>query len=207
MVILALLMIAAIAVLFNVAWSYHSFESGMGTKMAQVAIAYHIVLLLGMVAVGIGLGRWIDRMVSARKFIFRSAQKGSWTEALMNLWGHELKVEEDALPALEHAPQPEPAIIEPLSLFDMPARRGRKPAFTLDRWLPIAAKWENRDTTRDAFTLGELIAEHLGTNADGSPIVSEQAYYSTWRPRAIEELRRRGNAKKRMTGREPKPGL
>jgi hypothetical protein len=172
--------------------------------MAQVAIAYHVVLLLGMVAMGVGLGRWIDRMIRTRTSIFRSAQKGSWTEALMNLWGYELESEGDKVAANTPASQPIPTIIEPFSLFNMPARRGRKPTFTLDRWLPIAAKWENRDTTRDAFTLGELIAEHLGTNADGSPIVSEQAYYSTWRPRAIAELRRRGNARKTTISREQK---
>jgi len=38
------------------------------------------------------------------------------------------------------------------------------------------------------FTLGELISEHLGTNSDGSPVVSEQTYYSTWRERALQEF-------------------
>ena len=111
----------------------------------------------------------------------------------MNLWGYEVK---DKQALSTEALSPEPHIIEPFDLFNMPARRGRKPTFPLERWIPIAMKWENRDPIRDAFTLGELIAEHLGTNSDGSPVVSEQTYYSIWRKRAMNEIRRRAKAKK-----------
>ena len=114
----------------------------------------------------------------------------------MNLWGYELKEKESAQTQTRPT---EPQIIEPFDLFNMPARRGRKPTFPLERWIPIAMKWENRDPIRDAFTLGELIAELLGTNSDGSPIVSEQTYYSVWRQRAMDEIRRRAKAK-RSTG-------
>ena len=81
----------------------------------------------------------------------------------MNLWGYELK-EKDANqnPTIT----PEPQMIESFDLFNMPTRRGRKPTFPLERWIPIAMKWENRDPIRNAFTLGELIAEHLGTNTN-----------------------------------------
>lgn len=112
----------------------------------------------------------------------------------MNLWGYDL-IEDPTPESAKTIPPPEPCIIEPFVLMDLPTRRGQKPTFPLERWLPIAAKWENRYPIRDAFTLGELISEHLGTNSDGSPIVSEQTYYSIWRPRAIEELRRRAKAR------------
>lgn len=67
--------------------------------------------------------------------------------------------------------------------------------FPLEAWLPIAAIWENRDPIRDAFTLDDLIKEHLGENPNGSPIISKQVYYSTWRDLALEELDRRRKAK------------
>ena len=118
----------------------------------------------------------------------------------MNLWGYELKEKEAVLTRTITL---EPQIIEPFDLFNMPARRGRKPTFPLERWIPIAMKWENRDPIRDAFTLGELIADLLGTNSDGSPIVSEQTYYSIWRQRAMDEIRRRAKAKKSARIREP----
>ena len=88
-----------------------------------------------------------------------------------------------------------PTFDEVLGMINRPKRRGRKPTFPLEAWLPIAAKWENRDPIRDAFTLEDLIRESLGENSDGSPIVSAQAYYSTWRERAIEELKRQAKAK------------
>ena len=113
----------------------------------------------------------------------------------MNLWGYELKSKEVTTLGIDSIPKPGPSMIEPFVLLDLPTRRGRKPTFTLERWVPIALKWENRDPMRDAFTLGELISEHLGTNSDGSPIVSEQTYYSVWRKRAIDEIRRRAKSK------------
>jgi hypothetical protein len=201
-ILLVLLKIAIVMVFLEVAWSYHTFESELGTRLAQAAIAYHIVLLLGMGTVGIGLGYWVDRMICQRISIFRSPQKGSWTEAFMNLWGHELKIKEEMAPGIDPISTPEPSMIEPFVLLDLPTRRGRKPTFTLERWVPIALKWENRDPMRDAFTLGELISEHLGTNSDGSPIVSEQTYYSVWRKRAIDEIRRRAKSRKSSSVRE-----
>lgn len=206
-ILLVLLKIAIVMVFLEVTWSYHTFESELGTSLAQVAVAYHVVLLLGMGAVGIGLGYWVDRMICQRKSIFHSPQKGSWTEALMNLWGHELKSKEETAPDVNSIPKPEPSMIEPFVLLDLPTRRGRKPTFTLERWLPIALKWENRDPIRDAFTLGELISEHLGTNSDGSPIVSEQTYYSVWRKRAIDEIRKRAKSRKSSSVRESEKEL
>jgi hypothetical protein len=125
-------------------------------------------------------------MIREKKSMFHCVEKGSCAELILNLWGYVLKTE-------EKEPEVPP---DPLVLLDLPTRRGRKPVFTLDRWLPIAAQWENRDPIRDGFTLADLIAMHLGTHADGSPIVSEQTYYNTWRPRAIAELRRRAQSKK-----------
>ena len=89
-ILLVLLKIAIVAVFLNLTWSYHIFESELGTRLAQAAIAYHIVLLLGIGTVGIGLGYWVDRMICQKRSVFRSPQKGSWTEAFMNLWGDEL---------------------------------------------------------------------------------------------------------------------
>jgi hypothetical protein len=195
-ILLILLIIAIVVVFLDVIWWYHSFESGMGTRIAQIAIAYHIVLVLGIAAAGVGLGYWVDLMICQKKFVFRSPRKGSKTEAFMNLWRYEFKCEEEIVPGVDIVSETSPSMIEPFVLLDLPTRRGRKPTFPLERWLPIAVQWENRDPIRDAFTLGELISEHLGTNSDGSPIVSEQTYYSTWRPRAIAELRRLAKSKK-----------
>ena len=199
MILLALLKIALVGIFLQITWSYHNLETGLGAAVAQVAIMYHVVLLMILVVAGIGLGHWIDQLIRLKRSIFHHPRKGSWTEAFMNLWGYELKEKE---PVQIQTIIPEPQMIEPFDLFNMPARRGRKPTFPLERWIPIAMKWENRDPIRDAFTLGELIAEHLGTNSDGSPIVSEQTYYSVWRQRAMEEIRCRAKAKKSARNQE-----
>jgi hypothetical protein len=141
-----------------------------------------------MVLPGLGLGYGVEWLILQRKFIFRDPQPDSLAEWVVLLWGI-------ALPPLEEnskaGSSEKPASPVEYQYLNLPTRRGRKPTFTLERWLPIAAKWENRDHMRDAFTLAELIADHLGTNPDGSPIVSEQTYYSLWRARAIEEIKRR----------------
>lgn len=179
------ILIVAVLILRFTFWFYENYRVGLGDHLAQVAIAYHAVLFVGMVPIGLGLGYGIEWLILQRKSIFRDPQPDSLAEWIVILWGIELPPLEKELQA-EADSEP-----EELQYLYRPTRRGRKPTFTLDRWLPIAAKWENRDPVRDAFTLAELIADHLGTNPDGSPIVSEQIYYSLWRARAIEELKRR----------------
>lgn len=68
----------------------------------------------------------------------------------------------------------------------------RRPTFTLADWMPVVEKWENRDRMHDSFTLAELIAEHLGTYPDGTPVVSTQSYYA-WRKMVRAELARQKN--------------
>ena len=110
----------------------------------------------------------------------------------MKLWGYEVCEETKITDKVKIEIPIDPPMMEPLNLMNIPTtpRRGRKPTFTVDRWVPIAMKWENRDPIRDSFTLGELISEHLGRNGDGSPIISEQTYYSVWKDRALEEIQR-----------------
>ena len=178
-----ILIVTALIVKFTF-WFYENYKQGLGDHLARVAIAYHAVLFVGMVLIGLGVGYGIEWLILHRKSIFRDLQSDSLAEWIMILWGIEV-------PPLKKEPETEGESEAVLNYLNLPTRRGRKPTFTLDRWLPIAAKWENRDPIRDAFTLAELIADHLGTNPDGSPIVSEQIYYSLWRARAIEELKRR----------------
>lgn len=199
-----LLIVSFVSVLLLIArdivWLYANFEYGMGVRMAQVAVSYHVALLLGMLTVGVGLGHTINRMIREKRSIFESPRKGGKTEKIMKLWGYEICDEiKNAGKSQLEIPM-DPPIMEPFNLMDIPTtpRRGRKPTFTVDRWVPIAQKWEYRDPIRDSFTLGELICEHLGSNEDGSPIISEQTYYSVWKDRALEEIRCIESRKKGM---------
>ncbi len=202
LLLLALIVAAALAFLPAI-WVYHTVYIGVGTEAAETTTVFHIVLILSLMSTGIGAGVIADWMIRRRRFIFRDPRQGSWTETILGLWGYELQcaLQQPEIPSLADAVSD---VVAGAPLVGGPHRRGRKPTFTLERWLPIALQWENRDTTRDAFTLGEVIAAHLGTNADGSPVVSEQTYYSTWRDRAIEELQRREQSRKKPAGSAPK---
>ncbi len=190
-------------VISQIVLAYRNFESGLGTGIARTAIAYHIIVIGVMIVLGLRLGYEVERMISQEKFLFTCTKRGRWAEWIMKLWGYDVNVEgggeSDAQPAPEADPVPAPDPVEVPATWNVPTRRGRKPTFTLDQWMPVAVQWENRDTIRDGFTLSELICEHLGTNRDGSPIVSNQTYYSTWRTRAIEEMNRRAALKQAST--------
>jgi hypothetical protein len=68
-------MSTAVAIFLQLIWSYQKFESGLGTRVAEIAIIYHSLLLLGMMVVGVGLGHWIDQMIRQKKSIFRTPKK------------------------------------------------------------------------------------------------------------------------------------
>ncbi len=174
---------------------YQKIQAGMGSEMAETSLADHIVILLALTAVGFSVGHQVDWAIRHQTSIFHSLHEASWAELIVHLWGYEVKYHPESTTQTEPEAPPIPTL-DSFELIDRPRRRGRKPTFPLERWLPIVVQWENRDPIRDAFTLGELICEHLGTNSDGSPVVSEQTYYSTWRERALQELQRRAQCRK-----------
>jgi hypothetical protein len=186
---------AGVFVFLPVAWAYQKIQLGIGREVAHVTLALQVFFILVLTTVGVGVAYLVDWSIRRRRFIFNASRQGSWVDAIVRLWGYEMKCQEEG----DNKTMPESALYPNIDTFlditDRPKHRGRKPTFPLERWLPIAAKWEKRDPIRDAFTLGELISAHLGQNLDGSPIVSEQTYYSTWRERAIEELQRLAEAK------------
>ncbi len=199
MLLLVALMVVAVLGLLPVVWVYNAIRAAASAEAAEITIALQIVLMLILMSAGIGIGIGIDWMIRRRRFVFRHPQKDRWAETLLRIWGYELQ----CVAAVQSAPAFEENLLGVPTVdlqIETPHRRGRKPTFPLERWLPIAQQWENRDPIRDAFTLGEVISAHLGTNADGTPVVSEQTYYSTWRDRAVEELQRRAQSRTRPRG-------
>jgi hypothetical protein len=195
--LLSILMGTLMLLFLSVTWSYQKIHSGIGEEAAQVTTSLQVVVILVLAMTGLGLGYLVDWSIRRQRFIFRTPQQSICADAIVRFWGYKLNYIEEAVIQAMANPDLPCTLEEILIIPDKPKRRGRKPTFTLERWLPIAAKWENRDPMRDAFTLGELIAEQLGTNSDGTPIVSEQAYYTTWRPRAIQELQRKAKARQK----------
>ncbi len=198
--LVSILIGAILVVLLSVNWAYHKIQNGVGEEVAQVTVSLQVVAVLVLIMIGLGLAILVDWAIKHQRFIFRTPQEGSCAEFIVRIWGYDVQCQEETnlppIPAPDLSIHTEAYPVPP----DKPKRRGRKPTFPLERWLPITAKWENRDPILDAFTLGELIIEHLGTNPDGTPIVSEQTYYTTWRPRAIKELQRRAKARQKAFG-------
>lgn len=202
-VALALSLVGAGAVvIFPVVWAYQNTQLVAGTEAAQVIMAQQVFSSLVLTAPGLGVAYLVDWSIRRRRFIFHQPRKGSPAEAIVHIWGYQINCPEEVVSeAIEVVSEPT-AELEPLPVVEAtqnvvtrPKRRGRKPTFPLEAWLPIAATWENRDPVRDAFTLDDLIKVHLGKNYDDSPIISKQVYYSKWRDLALEELDRRKKAK------------
>ena len=169
-----------VVVSIPLAWFYNKIQMGYGIEAAQVGLATGVVGTLIWTTYGIKIGYKVDRAIQGQQSIFSSPIERKWAMFLMRVWGYEMicKDEADGV-GLDPAFGLEDLGLnyeEAMSLINQPRRRGRRPDFTLEQWLPITVKWETRDPIRDAFTLGELISEYLGTNSDGSPAMSEQSY-------------------------------
>lgn len=59
-------------------------------------------------------------------------------------------------------------------------RAGRKPAFDEQTWREMVMAWEQRDTAQSPITLADFLAEKMGRQPDGSPVVPITTFYG-WR--------------------------
>ena len=84
-----ILIVTALIVKFTF-WFYENYKQGLGDHLARVAIAYHAVLFVGMVLIGLGVGYGIEWLILHRKSIFRDLQSDSLAEWIMILWGIEV---------------------------------------------------------------------------------------------------------------------
>ncbi|MBN1451257.1 MAG: hypothetical protein JW963_09600 [Anaerolineales bacterium] len=161
--ILALCLISAgVGETLSMAWVYQKIQLGLGAEVAQVTMAFYVPILVMMITAGVGLGILGDWVIRQRKFIFHDPAEGSFVMALIRFLCYEMidleEVEPQPIPDIRQFPIFEDDAEE----IHRPKRRGRKQVFPLEAWLPIAAKWENRDPICDAFTLEDLIRDSLG---------------------------------------------
>ena len=185
-------------------WLYQKVKFRFGIEAAEIGLTLEVVFLLAWTVLGIFAGYKTDWMIREQKSIFNASQKNKGAEILMRIWGYEKLYEEvSESENIETATDPDLDMDyeEVINLVNQPNRRGRTPDFVLEDWLPVAIRWESREPGVDAYTLADVISEKLGTHPDGSPAMSEQSYYRTWRKRALNELERRAKLKKK---REPK---
>ena len=179
-------------------WLYQKVKLTFGIGAAEIGLTLGVVFLLAWIALGIFVGVKTDRMIREQKSVFNTSQKNKGADVLMRIWGYEKLYKEASDPEnIETTADLDMDYEEVMSLVNQPNRRGRTPEFVLEDWLPVAIRWESREPGVDAYTLADVISEKLGTHPDGSPAMSEQSYYRTWRKRALKELESRAILKKK----------
>lgn len=185
------LLLNGAVILYSINWMYHRVHSRLGLEIAEVVVAFLMVLIVILILFGFWAGFRADRILHRRKiqalWIYRSLKRSRMMRSLWQYMEPNGELEGTKLPRLES-----------ISIPEHPPRRGRRPTHSLDRWIRVVQAWENRDLSRNIMTLSEYLAEQFGTYADGSPMMSENSYYE-WRKKVIKELRRREVRKKGET--------
>ena len=193
-------------------WFYEKLYRAAGVEIAQVVLTIGFALVLFLVSVGFRLGHRIDRMIQQDRLPLHTVASTRWLNFIIQMWKYERKyldgkeaepeaIRKEVSPD-EILPESIPTIEEikeyilseerenPPSSKPKKRQRGRRPTFPVGRWVPVALKWESADPLWDEYSLGDVISEYLGVAADGSPILSDQAYRKTWRDLALEEAKR-----------------
>lgn len=186
--LLVVLLTNGTIIFYSVNWMYHRIRAHLGPEIAEVVVAFLMVLIVILMLFGFGAGVGADQILRHRKiqtlWIYRSLKR---YRVIRSLWRY---IQPNG--PMENSRQP---MIETISVPECPPRRGRRPTYSLDRWVRVVQAWENRDMQRNPMTLSEYLAEQFGTYADGSPQMSENSYYE-WRKKVFMELRKQDPRKK-----------
>ncbi|MBT7325087.1 MAG: hypothetical protein HN855_08015 [Anaerolineae bacterium] len=178
-----LLLGSGIIMLSPLYWINQEVQSSFGRGASEAVLTYHLVLLFFLITVGFSIALGVDLMIRHRVLIFGGTKPGKRAKRIRYLWGYG-----EVVDVIEEAQDLRPPVKDQLKIIKSrkTKRKGRTPTFPIERWIPIVEKWENRDPLHDIFSLEDLIGQYLGTNPDGSPILSKQSYYG-WRDKVFEE--------------------
>jgi hypothetical protein len=188
MSLLVVLLISGTVIVSSVSWIYHRIETRLGLEIAEVVITFLMVLIVILILFGFGAGFGADQILHRRKiqalWIYRSLKRSRVMRSLWQYIEPNGQMESTDLPAMQM-----------ISIPERPPRRGRRPTYSLDRWIRVVQAWENRDTLRNTMTLSEFLAEEFGVYADGSPRMSDNSYYD-WRKKVFRELKKQKSGEK-----------
>ena len=182
------LLISGTALIYSVNWIYYRIQSRLGLEIAEVVVAFLMVLIVILILFGFWAGFRADRVLHRRKiqalWIYRSL---AHSRVMRSLWQY---VEPNGQAESKNQP-----VDKTISIPEHAPRRGRRPTHSLDRWIQVVQVWENRNLQLNTMTLSEYLIEQFGMYADGSPMMSENSYYE-WRKKVLKELRKREARKK-----------
>ena len=214
LVLYGLLAISLLWVGYSLFWFYEKLRHIASIEVAQLAFAVTFVFVLVLIGVGIRMGYRLDRMIQQDRMPVQTTASARWLDFITRMWKYERKYPSVKVVEPDANNHPDLSVdassAEAISLLEeireyilaeerenppsppkpQKRRRGRRPTFPVGRWVPVALKWESHDPLWDDYSLGGVISEYLGMAADGSPIISDQAYRKTWRDLALEEAKR-----------------
>jgi len=181
------LLISGVIILSSVNWIYHRIQSRLGMDIAEVVVAFLMVLIVILILFGFWAGFRADRILRLRKiqalWIYRTLKR---SRVMRSLWRY---VEPN-----QPREDTKPPVLEPITIPEQGPRRGRRPTYSLERWIKVVLAWENRNIQQNTMTLSDYLAEQFGIHADGSPKMSENSYYE-WKKKVLKELKERETEK------------
>lgn len=182
--LLIILAASGAGIFSSVTWVYKQVSTSLGDQLAQVVVAFLVILILFLILFGFGASFGVDRILCRRQVqalrVYRLLKRYSIFQVLWRYIHPHDRVELTAK-------QDQPDAVEMKALLNRPKRRGRPPTYSIDRWKRVVLAWENRDPLHNPMTLTEFLSEQFGTYVDGSPRMSDQSYYD-WRKRVFHEL-------------------
>ena len=124
------LLISGAVVFYSVNWIYRRIQTRLGLEIAEVVVAFLMVLIVILILFGFWAGFRVDRILHRRKiqafWIYRSLKR---SRVMRSLWQY---VEPDnPLEGAKHA------TLENISIPEHAPRRGRRPTHSLDRWIRV----------------------------------------------------------------------
>jgi hypothetical protein len=190
--LLLILLASSTSVIISTTWIYHRVHHSLGLEIADVAVAFLVIVILGLVLVGFGAGLGAKRVLRTRKAkALKIYHSFKWCKTFQFLWTYIGPLPESQKKVSPHKQD----VPEIAALPARPPKRGRIPTYPMDRWIKVVSAWENRDTWRNPITLEEFLSQEFGTCADGSPKISKKTYYD-WQKKVHEEVRKQQTMKK-----------
>ena len=184
-VIIALL-VSSIGIFFSVTWIYHQVHHSLGLEIADVVVAFLVILILRLIIMGFKAGFRAKRALRQRRLLaLRIYRFLKWSKTFRTCWeyiGPQAAAEKNLSPTKQ-------VVTEITVASDRPPKRGRPPTYSIDRWIKVVSAWENRDLWHNPITLDEFLSQEFGTCVDGSPKISKKTYYD-WQKKVHKEVRK-----------------
>jgi len=179
LILFFILIICGILLGTTIVWIFNKIYHSGGLELAEVTIAIICILTLILILVGLRAGLSLHRLIQHQNpEVWSVYHSSGQVRSLFKLLGYE-----ETNKPVPSGPT-EPATL----LSNTTPRRGRPPTYSLERWTKVVLAWENRDPLRNPMTLTQFLCEQFGENADGSPRISENCFYTN-RKKVIDQLR------------------